>query len=291
MIRKTLSIHKSLGIVGLLATVGSRLVARKARSFPLCKTLLSNRVGLEIGGPSSIFRKGRLLPIYPIVNRLDNCNFADRTIWEGSITSGITFQYDKHKPLGRQFISEATNLNHIKSSTYDFILSSNVLEHIANPLRALHEWIRVLKEKGVLVLIFPHKDCTFDHKRNVTSLSHLIMDYEQETNEDDLTHLPEILEQHDFKKDPGIKGTVAFKKRSENNYENRCLHHHVFNTSLVVEIAHYLNLQIINVEPQLPSHIIVITEKIQAGNFPNNSKYFVNDPKYRRTSPFISDYQ
>lgn len=220
MIKKVLSIYKSAGIFGLLAYIGSRLIARKARSFPLCEKLLTNRVGLEIGGPSSIFRKGHILPIYPMVNSLDNCNFADRTIWEGRITSGATFQYDKRRPLGRQFISEATNLSSIQSDTYDFILSSHVVEHIANPLLALYEWIRVLKEKGILVLIVPHKEGTFDHKRNVTSLSHLIKDYEQKTDEDDLTHLPEILERHDLKKDSGIEGIAAFKKRSENNYEN-----------------------------------------------------------------------
>ena len=56
MIKKILSTYKTLGIFGLLAAIGSRLVARKAKSFPLCKKLLSNMVGLEIGGPSSIFR-------------------------------------------------------------------------------------------------------------------------------------------------------------------------------------------------------------------------------------------
>ena len=77
-----------MGIFGLLAYIGSRLIARKARSFPLCKKLLTNRVGLEIGGQSGRFRKGHILPIYPMVNSLDNCNFADRTIWEGTISSG-----------------------------------------------------------------------------------------------------------------------------------------------------------------------------------------------------------
>jgi len=36
MIKVILSIYKSLGISGLLAAVGSRLLAKKARCFPLC---------------------------------------------------------------------------------------------------------------------------------------------------------------------------------------------------------------------------------------------------------------
>lgn len=291
MIKSIVSIYKSIGVSGLLATVGSRLVAKKARCFPLCTKLLSTGVGLEIGGPSSIFQKRRILPIYPIINSLDNCNFADCTTWEGTISSGTTFQYDKHRPLGQQYISEATNLKQIKSETYDFILSSHVLEHIANPLSALYEWIRVLKEEGVLVLILPHKEGTFDHKRNVTNLSHLIKDYEKETKENDLSHLPEILGLHDLKKDPGVEDAGTFKKRSENNFVNRCLHHHVFITSLVVGIVHHLNLQILSVEAVLPFHIIIIAKKIKKGNLPINNKFFGNDAEYRRTSPFISDKQ
>ena len=291
MIKSIISIYKSIGVSGLLTMVGSRLVAKKARCFPLCMKLVSNGVGLEIGGPSSLFNKRRILPIYPIINSLDNCNFADCTIWEGTISSGNTFQYDKHRPLGRQYISEATNLKQIKSETYDFILSSHVLEHIANPLSALHEWLRVLKEEGGLVLVLPHKEGTFDHIRKVTNLGHLVKDYEKKTKESDLSHLPEILDLHDLKKDPGVEDAGTFKKRSENNVVNRCLHHHVFITSLVVEILHHLNLQILSVEAVLPFHIIIIAKKIKTGDLPINDKFFGNDAEYRRTSPFVSDKQ
>jgi SAM-dependent methyltransferase len=291
MIKSILSVYKSIGVSGLLAAFGSRLIAQKARCFPLCAKLLSSGVGLEIGGPSSLFKKRRMLPIYSIINNLDNCNFADCTIWEGSISSGSTFLYNKHRPLGHQYISEATNLKQIKSETYDFILSSHVLEHIANPLCALYEWIRVLKEEGIFVLILPHKEGTFDHKRKVTALSHLIKDYEQETKESDLSHLPEILMLHDLKKDLGVEDAGAFKTRSEDNFVNRCLHHHVFVTSLVIEIVHYLNLQILAVEAVLPFHIIIIAKKIKTGNLSINDNYFGNDAGYKRISPFVWDKQ
>jgi hypothetical protein len=83
---------------------------------------------------------------------------------------------------------------------------------------------------------------------------------------------------------------VAFKKRSENNFANRCLHHHVFTTSLVVEIVHHLNLQILPAEARSPFHII-IAEKIESVKLPINDKFLGNDAEYRRVSPFISDKQ
>jgi hypothetical protein len=82
MIKSILSIYESIGIGGLLATATSRLFARKAGCFPQCVKFVSNGVGLEIGGPSSIFQKRRILPIYPIIGSLDNYNFADGTIWK-----------------------------------------------------------------------------------------------------------------------------------------------------------------------------------------------------------------
>ena len=48
-------------------------------------------------------------------------------------------------------------------------------------------------------LVVPHKDKTFDHNRPVTSLNHLEEDLDNDVDEDDLTHLPEILELHDLR--------------------------------------------------------------------------------------------
>ena len=201
----------------------------------------------------------------------------------------MTFKYDKNRIAGKQYISEATDLKYFKSETYDFIITSHVLEHIANPLLALLEWIRVLKEEGILLLVLPHKNGTFDHKRNVTTMSHLLEDFKNEIEENDLTHLPEILNLHDLNLDPGIDNMIAFKYRSEKNFENRGLHHHVFNTSLVVDILNFSNLQILAVEHLLPFHIIAIAKKLSSGTFPYNNEYFGENAEYRKNSPFLSD--
>lgn len=272
-----------------LLTISRSLFAPKAHSFNSCEALLKDAAGIEIGGPSSIFSRKGLLPVYPIVDRLDNCNYSCTTVW-GDITSeGVTYQYDdKHAP-GYQYIAEQTDLSMISSGTYDFVLSSHTIEHTANPLRALHEWIRVLKETGVLVIIVPHKDGTFDHRRPVTLLEHLIDDFRNETAEDDLTHLPEILEFHDLARDPAAGDYVAFEERSKRNIENRCLHQHAFNTTLVVELLDHLGLQIHAIEPLRPSHIIAVAQKLPEGISAKNEAYDTNVARYRQRSPFASD--
>ena len=117
--------------------------------------------GLEVGGPSRVLSSKGFLPIYNVISGLDGCNFSTNTVWEGNISEGQTFRYDKNK-VGRQFIAEATDLSVIGSETYDFVLSCHSLEHIANPIKAILEWKRVTRNGGYILFVLPHKDRTFD---------------------------------------------------------------------------------------------------------------------------------
>jgi SAM-dependent methyltransferase len=61
-----------------------------------------------------------------------------------------------------------------KDCTVDFVLSSHVLEHFWDPIRALKEWLRVVRPGGYLFMIIPHKERTFDIDRVRTPLQELI---------------------------------------------------------------------------------------------------------------------
>ena len=63
-----------------------------------------------------------------------------------------------------------------------------------------------------------------------------------------MTHLEEILSLHDLAKDPGAGDFQSFRERSKPNVENRCLHQHVFDTRLVVDMVDHMELQILDVE-------------------------------------------
>lgn len=215
--------------------------------------------------------------------------FKLQTIWEGTITKGATFHYDSHCEPGNQFIAEATNLSQIESNFYDFVLPSHALEYIANPLLALSEWVRVLKEKRLLVLVVPHRDGTFDHRRPVTSIAHLIQDFNQQITEGDLTHLEEILRFHDLSMDPEAGDLDSFRQRSEKNLENRCLHHHVFDIRLAVEVINHMSQQILAVEVFHPNNILLVAQKPMRGHVVQNDGFrgIHSAPKW--LSPFPSD--
>lgn len=238
-----------------------RMLTGRARSFPVYQGLFAGKRGVEIGGPSQVFSKGGIFPLYPIVGRLDNCNFGDVTVWEGDIRQGHTFQFDRSKPPGRQYILEATAMSALDTGAYDFVLSSHVLEHVANPIQALLEWKRLLADDGMLVLLLPDRAHTFDHRRPLTTMEHLIADFETGMKEDDLTHLPEILALHDLKRDPEAGDSEAFRSRSMHNIENRCLHHHVFDAGLAVSLAEYAGLEVLTVEEIYPHHILMLAKK------------------------------
>lgn len=290
MIKKVYAKLKSEGIGSLLQIMYQRLIPRQLEYFPNCKSFFQARVGLEIGGPTSgIFGQRGLIPVYPVATKIDNVNFAYNTVWEGTINEGNSFIFNKGTTPGCQYVGEASNLEFIGDSSYDFVLSSHCIEHLSNPIQGLSEWIRVLKQDGLLVLVVPHKDGTFDHRRPVTLLDHLIQDFDNQIDEGDMTHLEEILRLHDLAKDPGAGDFQSFQERSKRNRENRCLHQHVFDTRLAVEAVNYMGLQILTVELFLPYHIAIISRKISQDRTASNEKYRGDDAAPCWLSPFPSD--
>lgn len=289
MLRKIYHTVRAQGFGGALHAARHLVAPTRARALEHCRELVRDRSGIEIGGKSGVFSERGVLPLYEAVGSLDNCNFATTTTWEGSIAEGANFRFSTNRPAGMQFVSETTNLDRIESGRYDFLLSSHVLEHSANAIQALSEWLRVVKDGGSLMVLLPHREATFDHRRPVTTLDHFVEDYAGGVGEDDLTHLPEILELHDLQRDPGAGTREAFVRRSNANLENRCLHHHVFDTTLVAQLLDHMGLQLLAVEAMRPNHIIAVALKPAAFSRPDNARFFADLPLALRHSPFNGD--
>src|SRR5580658_3196247 len=62
----------------------------------------------------------------------------------------------------------------LEDSSVDFVISSHVIEHFPDLIKALKEWHRVVRPGGYLYVIAPHKERTFDKDRNRTTLAELI---------------------------------------------------------------------------------------------------------------------
>jgi SAM-dependent methyltransferase len=232
------------------------------------------------------------LPIYPYVKSLDNVNFSTKTIWNKS-TDDEVFSFENR--IGKQMIMEASDLRNIKCESYEFVVSSHVIEHLSNPIKSVMEMKRVLITNGFIILVAPHKEATFDRKRTVTSLKHLIDDYKDNIKEGDLSHLDlkEIISQYDFKLDPGVNGRDDFIKRTEQNMKNRALHQHVFITETIIQLLDYCNLEIVLAEPKLSYGIVIVARKLVTSNVhdirKNNSSFLSDFSDWRRLSPYDMD--
>jgi glycosyltransferase involved in cell wall biosynthesis/ubiquinone/menaquinone biosynthesis C-methylase UbiE len=201
----------------------------------------SGKKGIEIGGPSGTFQN--LLPIYQIAGKIDGVNYSEKTLWDSRLSGKNSYIYYEGKK-GDQYTLEATELTKIKNKSYDFLLASHCLEHSANPIKAMMEWIRVLKPGGIIVVIVPNKEVCFDHKRDYTKFEHIMSDYNNNVTEHDLTHLDEILEKHDLSRDLPAGTLEQFRERSLHNFSNRGLHQHVFSPELLKEIFFFFNIKI-----------------------------------------------
>jgi SAM-dependent methyltransferase len=235
---------------------GVRLFAHgRPKCLKLVRSLVSRKTGIEIGGPSVIFRRVVDLPIYGDIALLDNCDFSQNTTWASHSAS---FRFSKRKPCGRTYFLEASSLTGIPDNQYDFLLASHVLEHLANPIRGLKEWQRVVKPGGHFIIVLPHYAKTFDRLRTPTALQHMIEDYERGTGEDDRSHLEETFAAHCF--DNPERTDEETHDLLLKNFEHRMMHHHVFNEWNSKELLEESGLKVHAAETYPPHHIILVAE-------------------------------
>ncbi len=259
----------------------------------ILRLFVENRSGVEIGGPSSIFFSNKPLSIYPFVKSLDNVNYGLVTIWNEKAPASNLFQFGNR--FGKQFIMEASNLKSIQNDSYDFVASSHMLEHLSNPVKALFEMKRVVNNEGFIILVVPHKEITFDHKRKTTSIAHMIDDFDKNLPEGDISHLDlgEIANDYDFQLDHGIASKEEFIARTMNNNSNRALHQHVFETETVLQLLNYCGLKIVLVRPTLSYGILVVSQKLSGLNdnmiYQNNEEFLSCTSPWRKHSPFKLD--
>ncbi|MEZ5926218.1 MAG: methyltransferase domain-containing protein [Hyphomicrobiaceae bacterium] len=226
-------------------------------------TAIRGKHGLEIGGPSYFFRADGQLPLYGRVGSMDNCNYATTTFWEGEIkTDEFTVE---GRTLGRQFPAEATLIDSAAPNPpYEFIVSSNCIEHIANPLKAFRAMAAILAPGGSLIAVLPRKETNFDHRRKVTEFSHLLEDFGKDVPETDSTHRAEFAESFDISLAHFIPSREKFLEMIEDNIKTRYMHHHVFDLGLLRQCVAFAGLETIDARSAGTDYVI-LARKPEAG--------------------------
>lgn len=89
---------------------------------------------------------------------------------------------------------------------FDFVIITHVLEHVANPIKAVKEVFRITKPGGHVVLAIPDREYTFDRNRENTSFEHLHDDFQNDVRVSDDSHYLDFLKSaapHVFSEPPG----------------------------------------------------------------------------------------
>lgn len=235
-----------------------RIGRRRCAGYSIIEPHVTGQYGLEIGGSSGIFCGNHLIPVYDRCARIDSCDFSSQTLWQHAAN-----RREFGARLGRRFVAEACDLSTIPDGAYDFVLASHVMEHLANPLRALQEWKRVLRPNGTVLVVVPQRETTFDRHRPIASFDHIEADFKAGTGEDDLSHLDEIVALHDLGLDPGAVSRQKFRERCLRNFELRAMHHHVFSPELLVMMFHRLEMRALHVSIERPFHIVGFAQKTE----------------------------
>ncbi|MDH4180124.1 MAG: methyltransferase domain-containing protein, partial [Armatimonadota bacterium] len=162
------------GAVFLAWRAGSKVRARRERQLPIkrmevgLESALAHRYldglrGIEVGG--SLHNPfGLATWNVDITTSKETCHKkAELEIMGDTLPIDIAASGDE-LPLADQSL--------------DFVVSSHVLEHFPDPIKALKEWYRVVRPGGYIFAVVAHKERTFDKDRPRTALEELVRRYE-----------------------------------------------------------------------------------------------------------------
>jgi SAM-dependent methyltransferase len=76
-------------------------------------------------------------------------------------------------------VDDGELLSSVPAQSQDFIIANHFLEHTENPIGTIETHLGKLKPGGVLFYAVPDKRFTFDFRRPVTPLEHMVADYEE----------------------------------------------------------------------------------------------------------------
>jgi predicted SAM-dependent methyltransferase len=74
-------------------------------------------------------------------------------------------------------IDDGEKLATFENESQDFIIANHFLEHTQDPIGTIMRLLQVLRPQGILYMAVPDKRFTFDERRPLTSLDHLIRDH------------------------------------------------------------------------------------------------------------------
>lgn len=121
--------------------------------------------GIEVGAGSSPMP----VPLHCSVRYADI--FSLNELWQ--------HWYEGQDPsdlVAPDIVASFDDMSSVPNASVDFIVACHVIEHVSDPIAALENNWAKLRPGGSLVLVVPDMTRTFDRRRELTTLAHLIED-------------------------------------------------------------------------------------------------------------------
>ncbi|MBU1564590.1 MAG: class I SAM-dependent methyltransferase [Proteobacteria bacterium] len=182
-------------------------------------------------------------------------------------------EFRKFDIVNADIIDNGADLSTITDSSFDFCISNHVLEHIENPLKALMNWLRVIKPGGLLYLSVPLPNNEHDKNRQATSISHIIKDYDLLLTDSKVFEKQRYEHFREF-----VKSAIRSEQTNDHCVEdkineliaiNYSIHFHVFTEETLLQmidfVSNMMSIKIVEFVKSEPEEFILIIRKLDRG--------------------------
>jgi SAM-dependent methyltransferase len=212
---------------------------------PLLLDYVSNKKVLEIGGPSIILQF-----LYNSTKSISLLNHKESI--EYFTMGNMPNNFDNI--FYGDIVDIKTIIDNDLFEKFEVVISSHILEHVANPILSLKNLKKCLIPGGIIITSVPDKNQCWDRVRKYTEMNHIINDYESNILENDMTHIHEsaCMNRPNYYNDIG----------DHNN--PRIIHHHTFNEETLLGSHEYAKFETIKcyTDDIDPLHIVYIGTNI-----------------------------
>jgi len=204
------------------ALLGDAMAVREAIACAL------DGFGLEIGAGASPF------PVPPRCRVI----FGDRLTYDELCVEPYPGQriVDLVQP---DILTDFDSITNIADSSLDFLVACHVIEHTRDPVGSIAAAWRKLKPGGRLVLVVPDKERTFDRRRPVTPLAHLVEDHHTPDRSRDYAHYEEFYTLAEV-----IPEDKRRAKVDEKFAECYAIHYHVWTHDAFAEMLDHVDREV-----------------------------------------------
>ncbi len=162
------------------------------------------------------------------------------------------------------FVDDGERLTSVPDASQDFVIASHFLEHCEDPIGALRNMLRVLRPGGVVYLVIPDQRFTFDRRRPVTPLAHLMRDHAEG---------PEVSRRGHFEEwarhVAGIEDEALVLREADRlEAAGYSIHFHVWTPREMIELLHHvaerdpLDLEVV---VRRAEEVAIVARKAEAG--------------------------